>query len=154
MLYIVIRLMIISILVILNTGCHHSVDTTDSQGHPIHLADYRGKWLIINYWATWCKPCLHELPELNTLQKQHSDAVQVIGVNFDGLPAVEIETVRKSLALHFPLVSQLSLKPWHLETPSTLPITFIIDPHGRWYHTLVGPQTADSVISVVKIAQK
>jgi thiol-disulfide isomerase/thioredoxin len=57
----------------------------DLDGNPIRLADYRGKTVIVDFWATWCPPCLFQVPELNKLQAAHADAgdVVVIGVAVD-----------------------------------------------------------------------
>ena len=57
----------------------------DLQGRPVRLADYRGKAVVIDFWATWCPPCIFQVPELNAFWKKHRDAgdVAVIGVAVD-----------------------------------------------------------------------
>jgi len=50
----------------------------DTQGHIHHLADYRGKWVLVNFWATWCAPCLEELPSLSALYNAHKDTDLIV----------------------------------------------------------------------------
>ncbi|MBV1861612.1 MAG: TlpA family protein disulfide reductase [Nannocystaceae bacterium] len=54
-----------------------------SEGKDLSLADYRGKVVLVNIWATWCKPCVMELPELQKLHHAHGDDFVVVGVNVD-----------------------------------------------------------------------
>jgi len=51
------------------------------QTTTFHSADYRGQWVVINYWAEWCKPCIKEIPELNGLDRR--EGYRVLGANFD-----------------------------------------------------------------------
>ncbi len=134
---------------LLLTGCH-SPDTTDSKGNPIHLSDHQGKWLVINYWATWCKPCLTELPELNQLYLNHRDRLIVWGVNFDQLSNQEIEEFSKPLQLKFPLISQFPAEKLGIHEIPSLPATFIITPDGKLLPPLYGPQTQESLLTTLK----
>ena len=65
-------------------------DAYDSQGNPISLKQYQGKWIIINYWASWCGPCLEEMPTLNKLYHEYPNQLIILGVSFDGLNAEKI----------------------------------------------------------------
>ncbi|MEH6636515.1 MAG: TlpA disulfide reductase family protein, partial [Halioglobus sp.] len=54
----------------------------DSTAEQANLAQLRGQWVVINYWAQWCKPCIKEIPELNELDQQYAK-ITVVGVNYD-----------------------------------------------------------------------
>ncbi len=108
------------------------------------LSQYRGKWLAINYWALWCKPCVKEIPELNALNESHKD-IQVVGVNFDGVSDAELQTQIEQLAIDFPIIADPAA---YLETPrpQVLPATLIINPQGELIDTLVGAQTESDLL--------
>src|SRR5262249_32688918 len=60
------------------------ISLKDLQGKPVHLADYQGKALIVNFWATWCGPCREEIPMLNDLQKKYeSKNLVILGISTD-----------------------------------------------------------------------
>src|SRR5438105_7443432 len=62
-------------------GCHKEPSYKDLNGNIIHLSDFHSQWLLINYWAYWCKPCFQEIPELNAFsQKEH---IPILGVSYD-----------------------------------------------------------------------
>jgi thiol-disulfide isomerase/thioredoxin len=126
-------------------SCQPTPDAQDSQGRPIYLSEYHGKWMVVNYWATWCKPCLSELPELNAFYIQHANKVIVLGVNFDALPNTEIEKFARPLQLKFPLLQKFPIEKFGVKDIPSLPATFLIDPKGHLHRTLYGPQTVDSL---------
>ena len=70
------------------TGCEKT-ELQRADGTAVNWDDFRGRWVLVNYWAEWCKPCLEEIPELNELDK--APDISVLGVNFDGVtgPALE-----------------------------------------------------------------
>lgn len=135
------------ILLICLSSCHKAPDTIDSNNNPVYLSEYKDKWMVINYWATWCKPCLMELPELNAFHAQYGNKVAVLGVNFDGLPNTDIKHFADRLHLTFPLLSNFPGKKFGIDDISSLPVTFIINPQGKLFKTLYGPQTHKSLLS-------
>ena len=70
----------------------------DLNGKTVKLSDYRGKWVVVNYWATWCPPCVKEIPELVSFHEAHSkkDAV-VLGVNHQEDPVAEVKKFGASM---------------------------------------------------------
>ncbi len=60
----------------------------DTEGNKVHLDKFKGKWLIINFWATWCEPCREEIPELNQFANDNKD-INLIGIAIDDMEAVE-----------------------------------------------------------------
>ena len=133
---------LLSAFIILLTACH---DTRDSHSNSIRMSNYKGKWVIINYWATWCKPCLKELPELNNIFMVYKDKVMVLGVNYDQLSNEEINKFSDKLGITFPVMHSFPIKKYGVTAISTLPITFIISPQGKLVKTLTGPQTRENL---------
>lgn len=132
------------------TACHNPKDATDIQGRSVYLSEYHGKWIFLNYWATWCQPCMTELPELNAFYQQHTDQLVVLGVNFDGLPNADIQKFSNSLHLTFPLFSSFPHEKFGIHDISSLPVTFVITPQGKLLTTLYGPQTTASLLKSMK----
>lgn len=143
-------LMLIFVLLLLSS-CSNKPDAYDAEGHPIQLSSYQGKWVFINYWATWCQPCLKELPELNAFYQSQSNKVVVIGVSFDGLPNAEILKLAQKLNLTFPLLSSFPSEKYGIPQISTLPATVVISPQGKLIKTIYGPQTQQTLMAMLKI---
>jgi len=148
-----ILILIISLIFLINAACQKKPDAVDSHDNPIRLSEYRGKWLVVNYWATWCKPCLTELPQLNELSQQYANQLAVLGVNFDHLPPEEILRFAESFQLTFPLLSDFPIQKFGIKEIPTLPMTFIIDPQGKLSKILYGPQTKDGLLQNLQGSQ-
>jgi len=108
------------------------------------LADFRGQWLVVNYWAQWCKPCIEEIPELNELDDRHAD-IAVLGVNFEGATGEELAEQERSLGVAFPTLPADPSADLGVPRPLVLPTTLLVDPDGRVVSQLVGPQTVKSL---------
>lgn len=121
-------------------GCSKKPDTLDSQGNPIYLSNYKGKWVLVNYWAKWCEPCLKELPELDAFYQAHQKNLMILGVSFDNLSDTEINDFSKQLGLHFPMLHELPLHQFQVASIDTLPMTLVISPQGKLINILYGPQ--------------
>ena len=120
----------------------------------IDIKDFRNEWLVINYWASWCKPCIKEIPELNRLHQSRED-ITVVGVNYDGMRGQELANESSKLGIKFP---NLSIDPSpFLKTnrPVVLPTTMLIDSTLKLRETLIGPQTLESInLAIVKISKQ
>ena len=119
-----------------------------NQNLPADLKNYRGQWLVINYWAKWCKPCIQEIPELNKLNQARSD-VTVLGVNYDGATGEELAIQVKDFAISFPMLIEDPATFLETSRPIVLPTTLIVNPAGTLEQTLVGPQTLESLLATV-----
>ena len=119
-------------------------------GSGLSEADLKDRWLVINYWATWCGPCITEIPEFNEIHHNPRSDLIVLGVNFDG--PTERSTQQADLEkmkIEFPVVIQDPAARFGYEVPSVLPTTVIVRPDGSIAAQLVGPQTKASVMQVV-----
>jgi peroxiredoxin len=103
---------------------------TDMQDRSVSLADYRGKWVLVNNWATWCPPCRAEMPELNAFYEAHKDeGFVLIGVS-SGDTKTQIENFIQEYRLSFPMwqdPTSASLRAFRMDY---LPSSFVIDPSG------------------------
>ncbi len=132
------------------TGCD-SADFVDAQGKDINWEDFRGRWLVINYWAEWCKPCLEEIPELNSLYLAHKDKdAYVLGINFDPLEPTELNKQIDALNVQFPVLQTDRDGKLNYLHPEVLPTTYVFDHKGELRHKLVGPQTQVSIEALLQ----
>ena len=110
-----------------------------------------GKWIVINYWATWCAPCREEIPELNRLSREQPESLKVFGVNFEPVSADEMEENIREMGILFPVFPEDPYEQLGYERPLILPTTIVISPEGSIHAELVGPQTRDSIIALTNL---
>ena len=105
-------------------------DLTDSQEHRHRLADYKGRWVVMNFWATWCVPCIEEIPEIAQFHRHHADVV-VIGVAIDAADAAKVKQFAAKVGHAYPLVLADERVERQLGAIRALPTTRIYDPRGK-----------------------
>jgi len=101
--------------------------------------------VVINYWATWCRPCIREIPELHALAARYPETITVLGVNYDGVQGDELGQQVSELGIAFEVLVEDPAGRLGVPRPQVLPTTLVLDPAGRLVDTLVGPQTLDSL---------
>lgn len=111
------------------------------------LESLRGQWVLINYWAQWCKPCIEEIPELNAVDQQYPQ-VTVLGVNYDGASGAELEQQLQKLGVEFVNLASDPSVQLGVPRPVVLPSTLVVNPRGELVTTLVGPQTLESLAQI------
>ena len=112
-------------------------------------------WMVVNYWAEWCGPCRHEIPELNDLDGDSAGtepglSVKVLGVNYDGLRDQKLKDVSARMGIEFAVLIEDPGQRWGQQAPTVLPSTYIIAPGGDFVETLVGPQTRAGILSRIE----
>jgi thiol-disulfide isomerase/thioredoxin len=127
-------------------GC----DRPDSKPGPQDLNELQGHWLVINYWAVWCKPCIEEIPELNRFAEQHAGQVKVFGVNFDNSSGALLQEQVETLQIQFPTLEYDPAVQLGYPRPNVLPTTVVINPQGQVHRILKGPQTLDSLTEALR----
>ncbi len=111
---------------------------TLADGH-FSLAAQRGKWVVINYWATWCSPCIEEMPALSRFAADRDD-VRVIGLDFEDAPHERIRAFLDDHPVAYPVAMVAPAEaPAGLPAPQVLPTTFVVGPDGKLVKTWVGP---------------
>ena len=112
----------------------HAVEykLADIHGQTQSLEQYRGKWVIVNYWATWCTSCLKELPDLISFHdsNKNKDAV-VVGVNFEDIGMEELNDFVKEKSIPYTVLSSKPAASTPLGPVPALPTTYIINPEGQ-----------------------
>lgn len=137
---------IVFIVLLAQLAACERTEFTDAQGNSFGWEDFQGRWLVINYWAEWCKPCLEEIPELNQLYQRHrNDDATLLGINFDRLEPAELKRQIKALNVQFPVLQSDPERKLDYLLPEVLPTTYIFDREGQLAHKLVGPQTQASI---------
>ncbi len=122
----------------------------DMQGQPQRLQDYRGKWVLVNFWATWCPPCLEEIPDLVKLHEAHKNKdLVVIGVALDSTRESVVEFVAKK-KIGYPVVMGDYDLAAQVGEVDALPTSYLYDPAGKLVSYQQGMVTRASVESYVR----
>lgn len=104
----------------------------DMSGNVHRLSDYQGKWVLVNYWATWCPPCLEEVPDLVNLYDARKDRdLMVLGVVFDYKAVKEVSQYVDDMLMSYPIVLGNKTIETQIGSAEVLPTTYIYDPQGR-----------------------
>ena len=111
----------------------------DLRGHTVRLSDYRGKVVLLNFWATWCPPCRAETPDLVKWQRDYrKQGLQVIGITYPPQKKSEVRQFTRSLKVNYPiLIGSKETKELFFQG-ETLPITVIIDREGNIREVIEG----------------
>ncbi|MGZ5037383.1 MAG: TlpA family protein disulfide reductase [Usitatibacter sp.] len=105
-------------------------DLVDTQGRRHRLADYQGRWVVLNFWATWCVPCIQEIPEIAQYHRAHGE-VALIGVALDAEDAEKVKRFAARAGHDYPLVLSDDAVEKQLGAVKALPTTRIYDPSGK-----------------------
>jgi peroxiredoxin len=113
---------------------------TDLDGHPVNLADLRGKAVWVNFWASWCPPCQAETPVLREIAATYRDrGLVVLGISVQESSAADVKGYADRYSLGYTVAADLSGDIFHLYRVYGLPTQFFIDPRGRISSVVLGP---------------
>jgi thiol-disulfide isomerase/thioredoxin len=122
---------------------------TDTDGKIHTLSGYKGKWVLVNYWATWCPPCLEEIPDLIALYENKKNNLVVIGVAMDYRNAKQVTDFAKGLLVEYPIVLGNAQVVRQIGPVQGLPTTYLYNPEGKMVAQQVGLITRAAVESYI-----
>ena len=137
--------------VIVLTGCQ-KFDIDVYNGPDTSLENLKGKWVVINYWADWCPPCLKEMPELVNFANANPD-INVYAFNYDELEISELKPQLKKFSVDIPSIISHPRDIWGIKTPQTIPATYFINTEGELVLSLFKPQTEETLTKQLRAIQ-
>jgi thiol-disulfide isomerase/thioredoxin len=131
-----------------------SLELQTFAGQAYDLAEHRGRWVVVNFWATWCTPCLKEIPDLNAFDKARDD-VDVIGLAYEEIERADMEAFLQEHPIEYPIaIVDTFNPPADFDTPPGLPMTYLIAPDGKVAKQFLGPVTSAELAKLIGAAGK
>jgi len=126
-----------------------TLHVTTLDGKTFDLAAQRGKWVIVNYWATWCVPCIKEMPDISRFVTAHKN-VAAIGLAYEDSEPADIKAFLAKHPVAYPIAQvTLDQPPKDFDEPRGLPTTYLISPDGKVAKHIVGPVTEASLEGLI-----
>ncbi len=124
----------------------------DLDGKEVKADDFKGKWLVINYWATWCAPCRDEMPELVKFQQENADKVQVLGIAYEDANIEKLKSFAQDFNVNYPLLTIDVYNPpgFAEEGGLGLPTTIVYNPEGMRHKKHMGPIDSAGLLEMIQ----
>lgn len=124
----------------------------DIQGRNQSLSGYKGKWVLVNFWATWCPPCLQEIPDLIALHDKHKDKdLVVLGVAMDYRSGQQVKDFASQMFVSYPVILGTEESAAQVGDISGLPTTYLYNPQGKLVAYNVGAITRRAIENYIAI---
>jgi thiol-disulfide isomerase/thioredoxin len=138
--------MLLLLLVLPQAATAVDMPLTAVNGSKVNLNQYQGRWLVVNYWATWCPPCIAEMPELQSFHDEHVDkGAMVIGINAENISKQQLMTFLDDYFITYPNFVAGPTQQSELGLIPGLPTTFMVSPEGEVVARQVGPVTREMI---------
>ncbi|NOR40318.1 MAG: redoxin domain-containing protein [Gammaproteobacteria bacterium] len=149
-------LVLVAALLVASSVAAEKVDFTlpDLEGKSVSLSDFRGKWVIVNYWATWCPPCLEEIPDLVALYEANPDKIVVLGVDYEEVDLDYLKEFTDSHFMSYPIVRMDPVPVTELGPVLGLPTSYIVSPEGVVVARQEGPVTREAIETYLERKQQ
>ncbi len=139
----------------LSNALHASDFTmTDTDGKVHKLSQYKGKWVLVNFWATWCPPCLAEIPDLIELHENKKNNLVVLGVALDYRNPKQVVEFAEGLMVNYPIVLGDRKLAAQIGPVDGLPTTYLYNPQGKLVAHQLGPITREAVEGFIRKSAK
>ncbi len=133
------------------SACGQQASYETTEGKEINFAKLQGKWVFINYWATWCSSCYKEIPEFNAFYEAHKkENIIVLGVNYDQLSEAQLKESLYQLHMLYPNLLTDPKSELHIDNIPGLPATFVISPEGKHLKPMYGEMTQARLEAVLQ----
>ncbi|HPF73700.1 MAG TPA: TlpA disulfide reductase family protein [Xanthomonadaceae bacterium] len=140
--------------VVTETAERPSLEVKTVNGEDWRLSDLRGQWVIVNFWATWCSPCLAEMPDIDEFDQSRDD-VSVIGLAFEEIEQTDLKAFIEKHPVKYPIAWVDTWDPpADFAEPRGLPTTYLIDPEGRVARQFLGPVTGKALGQAIDAAKE
>ncbi|TSA15456.1 TlpA family protein disulfide reductase [bacterium] len=131
------------------SGVAPAFTLSDVNGHQVSLSDFKGKVVILDFWATWCPPCKREIPDFIKLQSEYgSKGVQIVGIALD--QPEKVKAFERDNAMNYPVLMGNDEVSAHYGGVESIPTTFIIDKAGRIVTKYEGFRSKETFESQIK----
>lgn len=125
-------------------------DFTTLDGQSYQWSQLQGNWVVVNYFAEWCAPCLREMPELNQFAQATKDTdIKIFAVSYDELNAQQLLELKGKYQIELPIINQFEPETMLAPRPGQLPTTYIISPEGKKIKTLLGEQSSETLQQLI-----
>ncbi|MBT8437639.1 MAG: TlpA family protein disulfide reductase [Gammaproteobacteria bacterium] len=142
------RILLTLVLLVTLPGTLLAVDMplTDIRGNKVNLNSFQGQWVVVNYWATWCPPCIVEMPELQAFHDDHAGkGALVLGINTELIGKQQLAEFLEDYFITYPVFTSKPIQQSELGLIPGLPTTFLVAPSGEVVARQVGPVTREMI---------